>query len=112
MPQDEPVPGPIDGLRLPRRAWKMLQQENITTLDRLKAVADRIERFERIGPKTARTIRAELTRVIREQQRYDRGAWSLENACLNDDRQPPARDREARRRHHPARELRRLGRAP
>jgi hypothetical protein len=112
MPQDEPVRGPIDGLRLPRRAWKMLQQENITTLDRLKAVAGRIERFERIGPKTARTIRAELTRVIREEQPYDRGAWSLENASLNSRRQPAARDREAHPLHHPARELRRLGRAP
>ena len=112
MPQDEPVPGPIDGLRLPRRAWKMLQQENITTLDRLKAVADRIERFERIGPKTAQAIRAELTRVVREEQHYSRGAWSLENASLNERRQPAARDREAHPRHYPARELRRLGRGP
>ena len=73
MLQDEPIPGPIDGLRLPTRAWKALQQENITTLDQLRAAADRIERFENIGPKIAQTIRAELARVASlDKTRHDR----------------------------------------
>jgi hypothetical protein len=55
--------GPIPGLRLSTRAWKALQLENITTLDQLRAVADQLERFDRIGPKTAQIIQAELARV-------------------------------------------------
>jgi hypothetical protein len=62
MRQDAPVPGPIDGVRLPQRAWKVLQQENIT-LDRLRAAADRLDRLEGIGVKTAQAIIAELARV-------------------------------------------------
>jgi DNA-directed RNA polymerase alpha subunit len=62
-PQDEPISGPIVGLRLPARVWKVLRRENITTLDRLRAVADRLDRLEGIGPKTVQTIRAELARV-------------------------------------------------
>ncbi|MFC4172507.1 DNA-directed RNA polymerase subunit alpha C-terminal domain-containing protein [Microvirga sp. GCM10011540] len=74
MLEDKPTPGPIDGLRLPQRAWKVLQQENITTLDRLRAVADRIERFDNIGRKTAKVIRAELTRLkFRERPGHYRG---------------------------------------
>jgi hypothetical protein len=60
MPQDQPVPGPINGLHLPRRTWKALQQGHITILDRLKAVADRLENN---GSKTARVIRAEPARM-------------------------------------------------
>jgi hypothetical protein len=55
--------GPIPGLRLPLNAWWALKRENITTLGRLKAVAEQIEGFTGIGPKTAQAIRAELTRV-------------------------------------------------
>jgi DNA-directed RNA polymerase alpha subunit len=62
-PQDKPVPGPIEGLRLPARAWTALRRENITTLDRLRAVADRLDRLEGIGAKTAQTIRVELARM-------------------------------------------------
>jgi hypothetical protein len=51
MLQEETVPGPIDGLRLPLRAWKVLQREHITTLDQLRAAAGRIERFENKDPK-------------------------------------------------------------
>jgi DNA-directed RNA polymerase alpha subunit len=77
MRQDEPVPGPIDGLSLPRRAWKALQQEHITTLDRLNAVADRLDRLENIGSKTARTIRTELARInFQERPRHYRGHWA------------------------------------
>jgi DNA-directed RNA polymerase alpha subunit len=78
MPLDEPVPGPIDGLRLPRRAWKVLQQENIITLDQLRAIADRLERvLPGIGGKTALTIRTELARVkVREKPRHYRGHWT------------------------------------
>jgi Holliday junction resolvasome RuvABC DNA-binding subunit len=55
--------GPIRGLRLPLNAWIVLDRENITTLPQLTAIADRIERFSGIGPKTARAIRVELGRV-------------------------------------------------
>jgi DNA-directed RNA polymerase alpha subunit len=55
--------GPIEGLRLPVRAWEVLRRENITTIGQLRAVADQIERFEGIGAGTARVIRAELARV-------------------------------------------------
>jgi hypothetical protein len=61
--------GPIDGLRLPPNAWDVLRRENITTLDRLKAVARRIERFDGIGSKTARAIREEVARATcRDEQ--------------------------------------------
>jgi hypothetical protein len=55
--------GPIAGLVLSPRAWHVLRRENITTLNRLRAVAHRLERFEGIGPVTARAIRAELARL-------------------------------------------------
>lgn len=64
MPDDDSSSGPIEGLLLPRRAWLVLQRERITTLGRLAAVADRIEKvIPGIGPKTARLIREELARV-------------------------------------------------
>jgi hypothetical protein len=56
-------PGPIDGLRLPPRVWAALQRENIRTLDQLRAVAGRIERFDEIGPTMARIVREELARA-------------------------------------------------
>lgn len=72
MSHQKAVPGVIEGLHLPGRAWKALQREKITTLDRLKAVANRLERFEAIGPKTAQTIRAELRRLtFHEKLRHD-----------------------------------------
>jgi hypothetical protein len=55
--------GPIPGLRLPQNAWEALRGEGITTLDRLRAVADQLEKLPGIGPKTARLIREELARV-------------------------------------------------
>jgi len=55
--------GPIRGLRLPLNAWNVLDRENITTLPQLTAIADRIERFPGIGPKTAQAIRVELGRI-------------------------------------------------
>jgi hypothetical protein len=64
----EPYRGPIQGLRLPRNAWHALQRQNITTLDQLRAMADRVHRFEGIGPKTAQIIRAELARVIPSEE--------------------------------------------
>jgi hypothetical protein len=77
MLQDELIPGPIEGLHLPRRAWKVLQRENITTLDQLRTVADRIGRFENIGLKTARIIQAELARIwVRERPHPYRGHWT------------------------------------
>ena len=78
MPLDEPVPGPIDGLRLPGRVRKALQQENIITLDQLRAVAGRIEWvLPGIGCKTAQRIRAELARTqVRDKPRHYRGHWA------------------------------------
>ncbi len=55
--------GPIRGLRLPLNAWTSLEDEGITTIDQLKAVADQLERLPGIGMKTARIIRDEITRV-------------------------------------------------
>jgi hypothetical protein len=60
--------GPIPGLRLPHHAWTVLERDNITTLDQLKAVADRIERIPGAGSKTAEAIRAELARVMASEQ--------------------------------------------
>ncbi|WP_133239292.1 hypothetical protein [Microvirga sp. KLBC 81] len=48
---------------MPPRAWYVLRRENITTLKKLRAVADRLEQFRDIGPETARAIRAELARI-------------------------------------------------
>jgi hypothetical protein len=77
MRPTEPIPGPINGLHLPQRAWRALLLENITTLDRLTMVADRLERFDRIGPKTARTVRAELARMaFQEKPRHYRCHWA------------------------------------
>jgi hypothetical protein len=55
--------GPIRGLRLPLKTWDVLRRQNITTMDDLKAAADRVHRFEGIGAKTARLIREEIARV-------------------------------------------------
>ena len=56
--------GPIRDLRLPPKAWYVLRRENITTMSKLRAVADRLERVDGIGSKLAQAIRAELTRVM------------------------------------------------
>jgi hypothetical protein len=55
--------GLIGGLLLHPRAWYVLRRENINTLNKLRAVADRLEQFHGVGPETARAIRAELARV-------------------------------------------------
>ena len=55
--------GPISGLRLPLKAWDVLRRQNITTMDELQAAADRVHRFEGVGPKTAQLIRDEIVRV-------------------------------------------------
>jgi hypothetical protein len=79
MHPNEPIPGPIAGLHLPRRAWTVLEREHITTFDQLKAVADGMERvIPGLGRRTARTIRAELARVAsRANPRLYRVNWSL-----------------------------------
>ena len=59
----ECINGRIKGLRLPRHAWDGLQKHGINTFDQLVAVAGRLERLERIGPKTAQLIRKELARL-------------------------------------------------
>jgi len=48
----------------------VLRRENITTMSKLRAVADRLERFEGIGSKLAQAIRAELARI---EQPSDKG---------------------------------------
>ena len=56
--------GPITGLRFPPWVWDLLRRERITTLDQLRAVADRMERvYPGIGQRTAQAIRDEITRV-------------------------------------------------
>ncbi|GEO15341.1 helix-hairpin-helix domain-containing protein [Microvirga aerophila] len=55
--------GPVRGLRLPLNAWEALRQEGVTTIGQLRDVADRLETFPGIGPKTAHLIREELARV-------------------------------------------------
>jgi hypothetical protein len=55
--------GPIRGLRLPLDAWNALQRQGITTIDQLRAMADRIHWLPGIGSKTALAIRVELGRV-------------------------------------------------
>jgi hypothetical protein len=56
-------PGPIRGLVLPPNIWYVLRRENIKSISKLRAVADHLERFNGIGPKSAQAIRAELARV-------------------------------------------------
>jgi hypothetical protein len=60
--------GPIRGLRLPLSAWNRLHDEGITTLEQLKAAADRLERIPGIGVKTARLIREELARISASEE--------------------------------------------
>jgi hypothetical protein len=60
---DERWGGPIRGLRLPLTIWNSLRDEGITTISRLQAIADQLEKLDGIGPKLARIIREELARV-------------------------------------------------
>lgn len=66
--------GPIPGLHLPRYIWDVLKRERFETLDQLRAVADHIERFERMGPWSAGIVREELARVTTsgEQPNHER----------------------------------------
>ncbi|GEO18648.1 DNA-directed RNA polymerase subunit alpha C-terminal domain-containing protein [Microvirga aerophila] len=64
MPHEAKVPGPIEGLRLPARAWGSLRREGITNLDQLMSMAYQIDQFPDIGAKMAQVIRAELVRVM------------------------------------------------
>jgi DNA-directed RNA polymerase alpha subunit len=67
----ERIGGPIRGLRLPFDAWEALRREGITTLDRLRAMADQIHTLPGIGSKTAQLIREELERVTRSPKTPD-----------------------------------------
>jgi DNA-directed RNA polymerase alpha subunit len=64
MPHEAKAPGPIEGLRLPARAWGALRREGITNLDQLMSVAYQIDQFPGIGAKMAQAIRGELVRVM------------------------------------------------
>jgi Bacterial RNA polymerase, alpha chain C terminal domain len=65
MPHEaKTLPGPIEGLRLPARAWGALRREGIMNLDQLMTVAYQIDQFSGIGAKTAHVIREELVRVM------------------------------------------------
>jgi hypothetical protein len=59
----ETCEGPLEEVFLPRLAWDVLHRENIRTIGELRAVAGQLERFDGIGPITARVIRQELDRV-------------------------------------------------
>jgi DNA-directed RNA polymerase alpha subunit len=59
----EDCEGPIRGLRLPLDAWNALHREGVTTIDQLRAMADKIHTLPGIGAKTALAIRAELGRL-------------------------------------------------
>ena len=56
--------GPIRGLHLPLIVWDVLINEDITTLDGLRAVADQLEQFPGIGVKMAQITREEIARVL------------------------------------------------
>ncbi|HZH51045.1 MAG TPA: hypothetical protein VEZ16_04100 [Microvirga sp.] len=72
--------GVIPGLRLPQYAWSVLDRDNITTIDQLKAIAGDIERLiPGAGPKTAEAIRAELARVTASEDAPPRGGLAREN---------------------------------
>jgi predicted flap endonuclease-1-like 5' DNA nuclease len=60
--------GSIRGLRLPIVVWNSLRDEGITTLDQLKAVADRLEQIVGIGSKLAQVIREELANLAAAEQ--------------------------------------------
>ena len=60
--------GPIRGLHLPLKTWHVLRRQDITTMGELQAAADRVQRFEGIGPKTARLIQDEIARVMRPKE--------------------------------------------
>jgi hypothetical protein len=61
----EDCEGPIRGLRLPLNAWNALHREGVTTIDQLRAMANKIHTLPGIGAKTALAIRVELGRVAR-----------------------------------------------
>src|SRR5687768_11043532 len=71
MPHDrwERIGGPIRGLRLPYETWEALRRVGITTLERLRAMADEIHTLPGIGPKTAQMIREEFARVTSSRKR-------------------------------------------
>jgi endonuclease III len=56
---------------LPFDAWEALRREDITTLDRLRAMSDQIHTLPGIGPKTAQLIREELARVTASKKAPD-----------------------------------------
>jgi DNA-directed RNA polymerase alpha subunit len=74
--------GPIGGLRLPPKAWHVLRRENITTIGRLRAVADKIERFQGVGSKTANAIRVELARMSASDEQPPDKALELQKLRL------------------------------
>ncbi len=65
--------GPIRGLRLPLTVWNRLADEGITTFDQLRAVADQLERLDKIGPKIAQVIREELAHIVALDERTSAG---------------------------------------
>ena len=66
--------GPIGGLVLPPSALYVLRRENIKTMNKLRAVADHLERLDGIGPKRAQAIRAELDSVASPDKGQSSGA--------------------------------------
>lgn len=65
VPPDGRIPGHIAGIRLTRRTWRALKQDDIRTLHQLAAIADRIERtVPGIGRRSAGMIRKEVARAL------------------------------------------------
>jgi hypothetical protein len=71
MPHEEAILEPIKAMRLLSQTWKALQRENIATLERPRAAADRIGRFDTVRHKAARIAWAELRRLIARDRSRD-----------------------------------------
>jgi hypothetical protein len=72
---DKTCEGPIEGLYLPPFAWKVLDQENIGTIDQLRVTASLPDWLDRIAPKTTQVITLELDRLTSLDDRVAGGGW-------------------------------------
>jgi hypothetical protein len=54
---------PFDGLLLPMRAWKALEDAKITSLEQLKTIAPQLEQIRGMDPETAQIIKDRLDRL-------------------------------------------------
>jgi hypothetical protein len=54
---------PFDGLLLPIRAWKALEDAKITSLEQLKTIAPQLEQIRGMDPEIAQIIKDRLERL-------------------------------------------------